>query len=68
MNDLISQWEWLMKSFPSDGWDGAGNAIARHDQQVVELERQLDIKFPDWRESGLRYPPRTVAPLKEYQG
>lgn len=46
--EKAEQWEGMMRSFPSDGWDGAATVIARHDQKVCELERELDHLDPDW--------------------
>jgi hypothetical protein len=35
------EWERLERSWPSDGWDGAGDARARHHQLVIEAKRKI---------------------------
>lgn len=47
---LKATWIGLMRSFPRDGWDGAGDAIARHDRRVMELEAELDALDSDWHD------------------
>lgn len=58
------EWEALMRSYPSDGWDGAAERIARHDERVRALEAELDRYDYGWRErapDGLR--PRTRSAI-----
>jgi hypothetical protein len=38
---LTQQWIDLYRSWPSDGWDGAGQARANHNQLVKMCEAQL---------------------------
>jgi hypothetical protein len=39
--DLLSQWQSLYHTWPSDGWDGAAEARAVHHRKVMAVERQI---------------------------
>lgn len=53
----------MMRTWPSDGWDGAAEVIAAHARKVVALEEELDREQPDWRNSPeVQYTPRTPDP------
>lgn len=39
--DLLDEWLRLRHTWPSDGWDGAGQARADHAARVREVERRL---------------------------
>lgn len=59
----LENWRHLMTTWPPDGWDGAGDLIARHAGVVHEIEHQLDAADPAWRDEDLhRYRPRTPDP------
>jgi hypothetical protein len=40
-NELIPILDTLEHSYPSDGWDGAAEAIAAHVRKIQEVEREL---------------------------
>lgn len=43
------RWVGLMRSYPSDGWDGAAAVIAEHDAIVKAYERDLAAIDPEWK-------------------
>lgn len=60
----VQAWDRLMINYPSDGWDGAADAIARHDARVRTVEADLDTSNPGWheryREAGGAYQRRSA--------
>lgn len=61
LTSRVEEWKHLMDTYPRDGWDGAGEAIARHDAKVIDLERELDKYEPGWRDV-VEFRPRTHLP------
>jgi hypothetical protein len=59
---VLGWWKQAMRSFPSDGWDGAAEIIAAHDRKVIALEERMDKEFPEWREHTGDLQPRTRPP------
>lgn len=44
------RWVWMMRSYPSDGYDGAAALIAEHHNNVKAYERELAFVDPKWQE------------------
>ncbi len=65
MSIKTGQWELLMATFPSDGWDGAADLIARHDAAVCRLESALDADEPGWHDALTDPPRRRTAERNE---
>ena len=59
---FLAQWEFLIGSYPSDGWDGAAQARSSHDKSVRAVERALDASLPNWHELIPDLPRRVSEP------
>lgn len=62
---VIAEWQSLMASYPTDGWDGAAAHIANHDHHVRAVEANLDAIAPGWHDRLDSPPPRRSTPTNE---